>query len=93
MTKREFVKLKKGDILLAIRHILDDEGQVTISENSEWRVIKIDHLPIQGKSKKTIKAVEVINLSAPQKLIMTKENSTNFVVYKRRRGPVPKEEM
>jgi hypothetical protein len=93
MTKREFVKLKKGDILLAIRHILDDEGQVTISENSEWRVIKIDHLAIQGKSKKTTKAVEVINLSAPQKLIMTKENSTNFVVYKRRRGPVPKEEM
>ena len=93
MTKREFVKLKKGDVLLAIRHILDDEGQVTISENSEWRVIKIDHLPIQGESKKTTKAIEVINLSAPQKLIMTKENSTNFVVYKRRRGPVPKKEM
>ncbi|UCF64119.1 MAG: hypothetical protein JSW33_16395 [bacterium] len=93
MTKREFVKLKKGDILLAIRHILDDQGRVSISENSEWRVIKIDHLPTQGESKKTTKAIEVVNLSAPQKLIITKENSTNFVVYKRRRGPVPKEEV
>ena len=92
MTKREFVKLKKGDILLAIRHILDKEGQVSISENSEWRVIKINHLPVQGENKKNVKTVEIINLSTPQKLVITKENSTNFVVYKRRRGPIPKED-
>jgi len=49
--------------------------------------------PVQGEGKKNIKAVEVINLSTPQKLVITKENSTNFVVYKRRRGPIPKEKV
>ena len=80
MTKREFVKLKKGDILLAIRHLLNESGEVTINENSEWRV-------------DSIQSVKVINLSNGKKHSITKEKSTNFLIYKRKRGPVPKDEV
>ena len=93
MTKREFVKLKKGDILLAIRHLLNESGEVTINENSEWRVDKIEYLPASGHGKKSIQSVKVINLSNGKKHSITKEKSTNFLIYKRKRGPVPKDEV
>jgi hypothetical protein len=92
MTKREFVKLKKGDILLAIRHLLNEHGEVTINENSEWRVEKIEYLPASGHSKKNIQSVKMVNLADGKKHSITKENSTNYLIYKRKRGPVPKEE-
>ena len=93
MTKREFVKLKKGDILLAIRHLLNERGEVTINENSEWRVEKIEYLPASGHVKKSIQSVKMINLANGKKYSIAKENSTNFLIYKRKRGPVPKDEV
>jgi len=93
MTKREFVKLKKGDILLAIRHLLNEHGEVTINENSEWRVEKIEYLITANQGKKSVQSVMMSNLSNSQKYSITKENSTNFLIYKRKRGPVPKDKM
>jgi hypothetical protein len=93
MTKREFVKLKKGDILLAIRHLLNEHGEVIINENSEWRVEKIEYHPTTGPGKKSIQSVKMINLDNGKKHSITKENSTNFLIYRRKRGPVPKEEI
>jgi hypothetical protein len=92
MTKREFVKLKKGDILIAIRHILDDDGQIAISENSEWKVHSFDTLPQSKTSDKPEVSIEIINIADGNKHQITKETSTNFLVYKRKRGPLPKEE-
>jgi hypothetical protein len=93
MTKREFVKLKKGDILLAIRHFLNEHGEVIINENSEWRVEKIEYVPTASHGKKSVQSVKMINLSNGQKYSITKESSTNFLIYKRKRGPVPKDEV
>ena len=91
MTKREFVKLKKGDILLAIRHLLNEQGEVTINENSEWRVEKVEYLSTANQGKKSVQSVMMSNLSNNQKYSITKENSTNFLIYKRKRGPIPKD--
>jgi len=93
MTKREFVKLKKGDVLLAIRHLLNERGEVDIRENSEWRVEKIEYQPASRQGRKNIQSVKVINLANGQKHSITRENSTNFLIYKRRRGPVPKDKI
>lgn len=41
MTKREFIKLKEGNMVLAIRHIFNEKGQIAIAENSEWEVKEI----------------------------------------------------
>lgn len=90
MTKREFVKLKIGDILLAIRHLLNDKGEIVISENSEWRVEKIEHMPSRDQAKKAATAVQIMNPQNGQIYTIYKDNSTNFLVYKRKRGPVPK---
>ena len=92
MTKREFVKLKKGDILLAIRHLLNEHGEVTINENSEWRVEKVEYLSTASQGKNSVQSVMMSNLSNGQKYSITKENSTNFLIYKRKRGPVPKDQ-
>jgi hypothetical protein len=93
MTKREFVKLKKGDILLAIRHLLNEHGEVTINENSEWRVEEVEYLSTGSQVKKSVQSVVMSNLTNGQKYSITKENSTNFLIYKRRRGPVPKDKI
>jgi hypothetical protein len=91
MTKREFVKLKKGDILIAIRHLLDENGQISIRENSEWKVNKFDTIPPKSDDEKPEIAVEIVNIADGNKHQITKETSTNFLVYKRKRGPLPKE--
>jgi hypothetical protein len=92
MTKREFVKLKKGDILIAIRHILNENGQIAISENSEWKVNIFESLPQKNEDEKPEVAVEIINIADGKKHKITKETSTNFLVYKRKRGPLPKQD-
>ncbi len=90
MTKREFVKLKKGDIVLAIRHILSEEGKILIQENSEWRVEGIDLLPNRGQGRKPMKSVKVINVDNQKPYQITKDNSAFFLIYKRKRGPLPR---
>ena len=92
MTKREFVKLKKGDILIAIRHVLDENGQIAISENSEWKVNNFETLPPENDQQKPEVSVEIINIADGNMHQITKETSTNFLVYKRKRGPLPKED-
>jgi hypothetical protein len=90
MTKREFVKLKKGDILIAIRHLLDENGDVLVHENSEWKVNEFETLPLKKDDEKPEVSVEIINIASGQMHHITKETSTNFLVYKKRRGPHPK---
>lgn len=41
MTKREFIKLKEGNMVLAIRYIFNEKGQIAIAENREWEVKEI----------------------------------------------------
>ena len=91
MTKREFVKLKKGDILLVIRHLLNKDGQILVAENSEWRVEGIEIQPLKNQFEKNQRLVHIFNDQNQQSLTISKDNSVNFVVYKRKRGPLPRE--
>lgn len=91
MTKREFVKLKKGDILLVIRHLLNNDGQILVAENSEWKVMEIEIQPYQNQIAKNQKLLHIYNDQSKQSLTISKDNSVNFVVYKRKRGPLPRE--
>ena len=91
MTKREFVKLKKGDILLVIRHLLDENGQILVAENSEWKVERIEIQPLKSQFEKNQRLVQIFNDQNQQSLTISKDNSVNFVVYKRKRGPLPRE--
>jgi hypothetical protein len=90
MTKREFVKLKKGDILLVIRHLLNDNGQIVVAENSEWKVMEIEIQPLKNQIDKNQRLVHIYNDQSKQFLTISKDNSVNFVVYKRKRGPLPR---
>jgi hypothetical protein len=91
MTKREFVKLKKGDILLVMRHLLNNDGQILVAENSEWRVRQIEIRPLKNQLEKNERLVHLFNDQNQQSLTISKDNSVNFVVYKRKRGPLPQE--
>ncbi len=90
MTKREFVKLKKGDILLAIRHLINDAGTILIKENSEWKVKEIELQHLKGQGRKPNKTAYLQNLSNGKTYTITKDNSANFLIYRRKRGRVPK---
>jgi len=91
MTKREFVKLKKGDILLVIRHLLNKDGQILVAENSEWRVEQIEIQPLKNQNEKNLRLVHLFNDQNQQSLTISKDSSVNFVIYKRKRGPLPRE--
>jgi len=91
MTKREFVKLKKGDILLVIRHLLNNDGQILVAENSEWRVEQIEIQPLKNQNEKNLRLVHLFNDQNQQSLTISKDSSVNFVIYKRKRGPLPRE--
>jgi hypothetical protein len=90
MTKREFAKLRKGDILLVIRHLLDNSGKIVVPENSEWKVEDIEVRPIKGQIDKSEKMIHIIDDHRHQSLTISKDNSVNFLVYKRKRGPLPR---
>ncbi|MBN2364892.1 MAG: hypothetical protein EH225_01920 [Calditrichaeota bacterium] len=90
MTKREFVKLKKGDVILAIRHLLDDKGTIIIPENSQWKVEEINLIPLKGQGRKPIKTTIINNVTNGATFKLTKDNSAGFLIYKRKRGPSPK---
>lgn len=91
MTKREFVKLKKGDILLVIRHLLNDNGQILVAENSEWKVMELEIQPHKNQIEKNQRLIHIYNDQNKQSFTISKNNSVNFVVYKRKRGPLPRE--
>jgi len=91
MTKREFAKLKKGDILLVIRHLLDNNGQIVVPENSEWKVQDIEVRPVKGHIDKKERMIHIINDQGQQSLTISKDNSVYFLIYKRKRGPLPRE--
>jgi hypothetical protein len=86
MTKREFVRLKEGDVILAIRHMLDKDGQILVAENSEWKVSEITLMRYKGQGKKPLKLAQIINLTTGKSFEIGKDNSTNFVLIKRWRG-------
>ena len=86
MTKREFVWLKKGDVILAIRHMLDKDGQIIVAENSEWRVSEITLIRYKGQGRKPLKLARLVNLTNGSSLEIGKENSANFLLVKKKRG-------
>ena len=88
MTKREFAKLRKGDILLVIRHLLDNNGKILIPENSEWKVEEIEVKPVKDHIDKNERMVHIINEQSLQSMTISKDSSVNFLVYKRKRGPL-----
>jgi hypothetical protein len=90
MTKREFVKLKKGDILLVIRHLINDAGTILINENSEWKVEDIELKHLKGQGRKPCKTAYLQNITNGKTYTLTKDNSANFLVYRRKRGRLPK---
>jgi hypothetical protein len=83
MTKREFVKLKEGDTILAVRHILDPDGKIVVAENSEWRVDKIELLHFKGQGRKPKKTALVVNTESKNSYEITKDNSSNFLVSRK----------
>jgi hypothetical protein len=82
MTKREFIKLKEGDVVLAIRHIFNEKGQIAIAENSEWEVKEIALEHFKGQGRKPMKTALIENLSDYQQFTLTKKNSPYFMLVK-----------
>jgi hypothetical protein len=80
MTKREFVKLKEGDTVMAIRHILDPDGNIVVAEDSAWRVDKIKLLHFKGQGRKPNKTALIVNTESKNSYKITKDNSANFLV-------------
>jgi hypothetical protein len=78
--------LKEGDVILAIRHMLDKDGQILVAENSEWKVSEITLMRYKGQGKKPLKLAQIINLTTGKSFEIGKDNSTNFVLIKRWRG-------
>ena len=88
MTKREFVHLKKGDVILAIRHMLDKDGQILVPENSEWEVSEITLMRYKGQGRKPLKLANIINMNTGKSFEIGKDNSANFLLVKRKSGQI-----
>lgn len=86
MTKREFVRLERGDMVLAIRHILNENGQIVVHEESEWKVSDINITHFKGQGRKPFKTAKIINVKNGQKYEIGKENSASFLLVKKQRG-------
>jgi len=85
MTKREFVRLKKGNVILAIRHMLDKDGKIIVGENSEWKVVEVTLMRYKGQGRKPLKIVHIVNLANGKSFEIGKENSANFLLVKKGR--------
>jgi hypothetical protein len=82
MTRREFIKLKEGDVVLAIRHVFNEDSQIVIAENNEWEVKEINLEHFKGQGYKPKKTAMIENLANHQQSTVTKENSPYFVIIK-----------
>lgn len=73
-------------MVLAVRHIFNENGQIAIAENSEWKVkeIALEHFKGQGRKPKKTALIE--NLSDCQLFSVTKKNSPYFLLIKEQKS-------